>query len=115
MVALPNTNIFNLKIRKNTFRQQYGFVLNRLHQNVSFIKICLTPNFSDITEATSIPVYEPSTSANSSRDQTLTITKTQLMRECTSAARANNFLDKFSTPQFSKAISNTNATHDKYQ
>ena len=39
MVALPNTNIFNLKIRKNTFRQQYGFALNRLHQNVSFIKI----------------------------------------------------------------------------
>ena len=35
--------------------------------------------------------------------------------KCTSAARANNFLDKFSTPQLSKMILNTNGTHGYYQ
>ena len=43
--------------------------------------------------------------------------KTQITREnkCTSAARASNLLDEFSTPQFRKTISNVNGTHDKYQ
>ena len=43
--------------------------------------------------------------------------KTQITREnkCTSAARANNLLDEFSTPQFSKTIPNANGTHDDYQ
>ena len=61
--------------------------------------MCLTPNFSDIAEAISIPSCEPSTSTNSSRDQTPTIMKTQITREnkCTSGARANNLLDEFST------------------
>ena len=31
------------------------------------------------------------------------------------AARANNSFDEFCTPQFSKAISNSNATPDEYQ
>ena len=43
--------------------------------------------------------------------------KTQITREnkCTSAARANNLLDEFSTPQFSKTIPNANGNHDDYQ
>ena len=43
--------------------------------------------------------------------------KTQITREnkCTSVARANNLLDEFSTPQFSKTIPNANSTHDDYQ
>ena len=43
--------------------------------------------------------------------------KTQITREnkCTSAATASNLLDEFSTPQFSKTISNANGTHDEYQ
>ena len=74
-----------------------------------------TPNFSDTTKPTSISACEPSPFTNSNRDQTPTIRKTQIMRECTSAARANNSLDKFCTPQFSKVISNSSDTPAKYQ
>ena len=79
--------------------------------------MCLTPNFSDIAEASSIPGCEPSTSTNSIPDHTPTIMKMQITREnkCTSAARANNLLDEFSTPQLSKMILNTNGTHGYYQ
>ena len=80
------------------------------------IEICLTPNFSDIAEASSIPGCEPSTSTNSIPDHTPTIMKMLITREnkCTSAAKANNLLDEFSTPQLSKMILNTNGTHGYY-